>query len=174
MPRADRARLGAYGAAACAAVYGSMKLAQALGANALADKDPLPPEMRERLLARDPLFVASHWLLAGAAVIGVIVALATVRPWGAVLPRRLAAVVAWTLGIFMIARAAGALGFGFAGDALLLTGVRPASGEHAELARTLARWDLLLWSPFFLLWGVCWTAAGWRLTSGRAVRARGG
>ena len=155
--------MGAYGAAVCAAAYGSMKLAQALGANALADKDPLPPHLRERLLARDPLFVASHWLLAGAAVVGVIVALATVRPWGASVPRWLLLTLVWTLGIFMITRSIGVLGFGFVGDALLLTGVRPAPVEHAVLARTLARWDLLLWSPFFLLWGMCWATAGWRL-----------
>ncbi|GLX00259.1 hypothetical protein Misp02_43450 [Microtetraspora sp. NBRC 16547] len=147
-----------------------MKLAQALGANALADKDPLPPELRERLLARDPLFVASHWVLAGAAMVGVIVALATVRPRSAVVPRRLLLAIAWTLGVFMIARSIGVLGFGFAGDVLLLTGVRPPPVEHAALARNLARWDLLLWSPFFLLWGVCWTMAGWRL--GRRGPAR--
>lgn len=163
MSRADRARVGGYGAAACAAIYGSMKLAQALGANALADKDPLPPELRERLLARDPLFVASHWVLAGAAVVGVIVALATLRPLGTPVPRRLLLAIAWTLAILMIARSIGVLGFGFVGDTLLLTGVRPRPVEHAALARDLARWDLLLWSPFFLLWGACWTIAGWRL-----------
>ena len=80
MRRAEAARPAAYGAAAGAVAYGSMKLAQALGAVALADKDPLPPALRERLLARDPLFVTSHWILAGAAVVGVVVALATVRP----------------------------------------------------------------------------------------------
>lgn len=165
MSRADRAILGAYGAAVCAAAYGSMKLAQALGANALANKDPLPPELRERLLARDPLFVASHWVLAGAAVVGVVVALAAVRPWGAAVPRRLLLAVAWVLGIFMIARAVGVLGFGFVGDGLLLAGVRPPPVEHAALARDLARWDLLLWSPFFLLWGSCWTATGWGLVA---------
>lgn len=160
MSRPDRARLGGYGAAACAAAYGSMKLAQALGATALADKDPLPPHLRERLLARDPFFVTSHWVLAGAALVGVVVALATVR--GTVLPRLLR-VVAWALGVFMIVRSIGVVGFGFVGDALVLTGVDPPPAEHAESARMLAWWDLLLWSPFFLLWGVCWAAAGWRL-----------
>ncbi|MFE9200540.1 DUF3995 domain-containing protein [Micromonospora sp. NPDC007230] len=159
----DRARIGGYVAAAGAAAYGSMKLAQALGANALADRDPLPPALRERLLARDPLFVASHWALAVAAVVGVLVALATVRPWGAAVPRRLLLTITWTLGGFMIARAVGVLGFGFVGDALLLTGVRPPPREHAALARTLARWDLLLWSPFFLVWGASWTVAARRL-----------
>jgi hypothetical protein len=170
VPRADRARAGAYGAAVCAVAYGSMKLAQALGADALADKDPLPPHLREQLLARHPLFVASHWALAGAAVVGVIVALAAVRPWGARFPRRLLLTVSWTLGIFMIARAVGVAGSGLVGDALLLTGVREAPAGHAALVLTLARWDLLLWSPFFLLWGVCWAVTGWRL--GRPVQGR--
>jgi hypothetical protein len=152
--------LGGFGAAACAAAYGSMKLAQALGANALADKDPLPPHLRERLLARDPFFVTSHWVLAGMALVGVGVALATVR--GRPLPRLLK-VIAWALGVFMIVRSIGGVGFGFVGDALVLTGVTPPPTEHADLARTLAWWDLLLWSPFFLLWGVCWATAGWRL-----------
>ena len=158
--RVDLARIGGYGAAVCAAAYGTMKLAQALGANALADRDPLPPELRARLLSRDPLFVASHWILAGAAAIGVLVALATVRPWGTRVPRKLLAVIAWTLGAFMIARSLGALGFGFVGDTLVLTGIRPLP---PGLAHTLTWWDLLLWSPFFLLWGVCWTMAARRL-----------
>jgi hypothetical protein len=63
----------------------------------------------------------------------------------------------------MIARAFGVVGFGFAGDAMLLTGLRPAPAETAVLARELAWWDLLLWSPFFLVWGVSWTLVGWRL-----------
>jgi hypothetical protein len=137
-----------------------MKLAQALGANALADKDPLPPALRDRLLARDPFFVASHWILAGLAAVGVLVALTAVRPRDTVVPRRLLGALTWTLGILMIARALGAVGFGFVGDILVLTGARPLP---PGIAHTLARWDLMLWSPFFLLWGVCWTLTGRRL-----------
>jgi hypothetical protein len=140
-----------------------MKLAQALGANALADKDPLPPHLREMLLARDPFFVTMHWVPAGAAVVGVVVALATVRQWGAVVPRRLLLLITWALGVFMIVRSVGFVGFGFVGDALVLTGVHPPPAEHADLARMPAWWDLLLWSPFFLIWGICWATAGWRL-----------
>ncbi|WP_232319951.1 DUF3995 domain-containing protein [Herbidospora daliensis] len=152
----------AYAAALCTAAYGLMKLAQALGANALADKDPLPPDLRERLLARDPLFVASHWVLFAVAVGGVVVALATVRPWGRRLPRRALLVAAWTAGVLMIVRAFGPVGYGFVGDTLVLTGVSAPPPGHAEVARELARWDLLLWSPFFLLWGLSWTAAARR------------
>jgi hypothetical protein len=147
-----------------------MKLAQALGANALADKDPLPPHLRERLLARDPFFVTSHWVLAGAAVVGVVVALATVR--GGPVPRLLR-LICWTLAVFMITRSIGFVGLGIVGDTLTLTGLRRPPAEHAELVRMLARWDLMLWSPFFLLWGGCWAVAGWRLGRMRHARAAG-
>ncbi|WP_427891784.1 DUF3995 domain-containing protein [Kribbella sp. GL6] len=117
-----------------------MKLAQALGANALADKDPLPPDLRDRLLARDPLFVASFWVMAGAGVIGVALALSTVRPWGRAVPRRLVLAVVWPVGIGMVARSVGVLGFGFVGDVLALRG-HPDPGSNAALAEELARWD---------------------------------
>lgn len=155
--------MAAYGAAMCSAAYGAMKLAQALGGTVLADKDPLPPQMRERLLARDPLFVVSHWVLATAAVLGTVVALATVRSWGAKAPRWLLLGISVVLGIAMILRSVGVVGFGFVGDTLVLTGMHTVPVEHAALARELARWDLLLWSPFFMLWGVCWTVTAWQL-----------
>ncbi|WP_344594224.1 DUF3995 domain-containing protein [Actinomadura vinacea] len=145
----------------CTAAYGLMKLAQALGANALADKDPLRPDLRERLLDRDPLFVAGHWILFAASIIGVLIALATVRPWGRRLPRRLLLATCRILGIAMILRSIGPVGFGFLGDTLVLTGLNPPPAEHADLVRHLARWDLMLWSPFFLTWGTLWTATAW-------------
>ncbi|MGC5014958.1 DUF3995 domain-containing protein [Streptosporangium sp. DT93] len=170
----DRVRSGpsayaAYAVCVCTAAYGLMKLAQALGANALADRDPLPPELRQRLLARDPFFVASHWIMFTVAVAGILVALAAVRPWGRRVPRRLLLVVTWTAGVFMVVRAFGPVGYGFVGDTLVLTGLQPSPYQDAELGRYLARWDLMLWSPFFLVWGLLWLATAWRLT--RAGRA---
>ncbi|WP_427891474.1 DUF3995 domain-containing protein [Kribbella sp. GL6] len=169
---ADRLRFGAYGAAAGCVAYGAMKLAQALGATVLADKDPLPPDLRDRLLARDPLFVASFWVMAGAAVIGVVVALSTVRPWGRAVPRRLVLAMVWPIGIAMVARSVGVLGFGFVGDILTLGG-HPDLGSKAALAEELARWDLLLWSPFFLIWGACWTATAVRMSRRMPSRTSG-
>ncbi|GAB2929761.1 hypothetical protein GCM10027280_16620 [Micromonospora polyrhachis] len=102
-------------------------------------------------------------MLAGAVLIGVVVALLSLRRDLPTVPRRLLLAITWTLGVFVIARSVGVLGFGFVGDVLLLTGVRPPPTEHAALARELAQWDLWLWSPFFLIWGMCWTTLGWRL-----------
>jgi hypothetical protein len=141
-----------------------MKLAQALGSDLLVDKEPMRPDLRELMLARAPLFVASYWLMFTAAIVGVLLALATIQPWGRRLPRRLLLAATWTLGIAMIVRSIGPVGFGFLGDTLVLTGLNPPPAEYAELARYLARWDLLLWSPFFLTWGVLWTVTAWSLT----------
>jgi hypothetical protein len=35
---------------------------------------------------------------------------------------------------------------------------RLTHGVSAAAAYT-ARWDLVLWSPFFLIWGICWAWA---------------
>jgi hypothetical protein len=151
-----------YGTCALTSAYGLMKLAQALGASALVGTDPMRPDLRARLLARDPLFVAAHWVMFTAAVAGVLLALATLRPWGRV-PRRLLVAVTMSIGALMVLRSLGPVGFGFVGDTLTLTGVRPPPARYATLSRYLALWDLTLWSPFFLLWGLTWLATGWRL-----------
>jgi hypothetical protein len=159
-----------YGTCALTAAYGLMKLAQALGASVLVGTDPMRPDLRARLLARDPLFVASHWILFTAALVGVLLALATLRPWVR-LPRRLLLTAATAIGAFMVIRSFAPVGFGFIGDTLTLTGVRPPPARYADLSRYLARWDLALWSPYFLVWGLGWLATGWRLHGSRTRRA---
>ncbi|MEV0408160.1 DUF3995 domain-containing protein [Actinoallomurus sp. NPDC050550] len=166
----DPARWPAYGTCACTAAYGLMKLAQALGSDVLVDKEPMRPDLRVQMLARDGWFVASYWLMFAAAIIGVLLALATVQPWGRRLPRRLLLITTWTLGVLMILRSIGPIGFGLLGDTMVLTGLRPPPAEHAELARHLATWDLTLWSPFFLIWGALWTTTAWSFTRTKTQR----
>ena len=168
MSGTDRA-LAAAGcvAAGCSALYGAMKLAHAFGAAFLADKSPLPLELRARLLDRDPLFVASHWLLAGLALLGVVVALATVRPWGRAAYRWILAGTCWGLAAVMLLRAVGASGFGFVGGTLALTGASGSWAELSPLLCDLVLWDLALWSPFFLVWGTSWLLAGWHVVRPR-------
>ncbi|GAB3662288.1 hypothetical protein GCM10027589_25060 [Actinocorallia lasiicapitis] len=162
------ARWPAYATCVWTSAYGLMKLAHAhahaLGSDFLVDKEPMRPDLRELMLARNGWFVAGYWLMFAAATIGVLLALATIQPWGRRIPRRLLATATWTLGIVMIVRSVGPVGFGFLGDTLLLTGLNPPPAEHADLARYLAHWDLMLWSPFFLTWGALWTATAWRFT----------
>ncbi|GAA1576268.1 hypothetical protein GCM10009678_68710 [Actinomadura kijaniata] len=153
-----RQRWAAYATCVLTGAYGLMKLAHALGSDVLVDKEPMRPDLRVQMLARDGWFVASYWIMAAVAIAGVLLALATVQPWGRRLPRRLLLGLTGGIGALMVLRSVGPVGFGFLGDALVLTGLRPPPAEHAELARHLARWDLMLWSPFFLAWGALWIA----------------
>jgi hypothetical protein len=79
------------------------------------------------------------------AVAGVVYALATVRPrrW---LPRWFVRWSLWSLAVFMVLRAT----LSIPGDVYEI-----ATG--GALTHT-ALWDLTLWSPLFLLWGLLWAA----------------
>lgn len=61
--------------------------------------------------------------------------------------------------------------------AMILRAVLQAIGDVQRLAHGVspaaaytATWDLVLWSPFFLVWGDCWAWAAWLATP----RAPGG
>jgi hypothetical protein len=104
-------------------------------------------------------FVVADAVSVVLAVGGVIVALATVRPrrW---LPVSL---VRWTLlplATLMVLRGM----LGIIGDVLQI-----ASGESGPVTHT-ALWDLALWAPLFLIWGLLWAATA--LTYARRARQR--
>jgi len=136
------------GAVACTAAYGGLKLYWALGGSGGLRQAPLPQKSIQEALARESSAVAGHWISVGLAVVGIGAAIATVHPWGRVLPRWLLIGPLSTLSVLMILRAL----LQAIGDVQrLLDGVSPTSAYTA-------RWDLALWSPFFLLWGVLWGA----------------
>lgn len=134
------------GAVACTAAYGALKLYWALGGSALVREAPLPQSAIQETLDRTPAAVAGHWISVGLAVVGVGAAVATVHPWGRKLPRWVLIAPLSVLSALMILRAV----LQAIGDLQrLLHGVSAASTHTA-------RWDLALWSPFFLLWGIAW------------------
>ncbi|MEU6865584.1 hypothetical protein ABZ924_20375 [Streptomyces sp. NPDC046876] len=57
--------------------------------------------------------------------------------------------------VFMLARAVGVPGYGFAGDLQVLYDPAAVPAESAGLASYQAPWDLALWAPYWLLSGVC-------------------
>lgn len=139
--RAPRRDLWAACAAAAGCVaYGALKLQWALGGEWLLRQTPLPAQAREDMLAREPWSVAGHWASVALAVVGIGLAVATVR--GERLPRALTVGLPALLGALMLVRA----GWGAASD---LAG----GGGYA------AGWDLGLWSPFFAAWGAAWSLA---------------
>jgi hypothetical protein len=101
---------------------------------------------------------------AGAGVLklaGGLLALALVRPWGRAVPRRLLLGAAWA-GATVLTAYGGLL---VAVGALVLVGAVRPSGP---VDRTALRWHVLLWDPWFLVWGLVLGVAA--LRSGRASR----
>jgi hypothetical protein len=143
------------GAAACTAAYGGLKLYWALGGLGGLREAPLPQKSIQEALARDSSAVAGHWISVVLAVVGIGAAIATVHPWGRVLPRWLLIGPLSALSALMILRAA----LQAIGDVQrLVEGVSPTSAHTA-------RWDLALWSPYFLLWGILWGVVVYRFAN---------
>jgi hypothetical protein len=165
------ARLGtstwpAHCAAGVTAAYGVLKAYWVLGGTALWSIAPLAPEMIEKARSGN----APRWFeIADAvsvvlAVTGVLFALATVRPrrW---LPARLVRWSLWPLATFMVVRAL----LSIPGDVYQI-----AADPSGALTHT-AVWDLVLWSPLFLVWGLLWAATAVTYShraSNHAPRAR--
>jgi hypothetical protein len=129
------------------------------GGDALWSIAPLSQEMIDKIRSGE----APTWfLIADAvslvlAVAGVLFALATVRPrrW---LPVWLVRWTLWPLATMMVLRAM----LSIIGDVQQI-----ASGASGPVTHT-ALWDLALWSPLFLIWGLLWAATA--LTYARRVR----
>ena len=100
-------------------------------------------------------------VLGGAGVAGVlkaagaVLALALVRPWGRVLPRRVLLVVAWAGAVVLV----GYGGLYVVGGALALGGVVEVAGAGDRAALW---WHVLVWDLWFLVWGVLLGVAVWR------------
>ncbi len=117
-----------------------------LGGTALWEIAPLSQSMIEKARSHTVpgLFMIADAATVALAAAGVLSALATVRPrrW---LPVWLVGCSLWPLAALMVLRAVPAA----VGDADQL-----ATGAST---RTTV-WDLVLWSPLFLIWGLVWAA----------------
>ena len=154
----------AYAAAIVAFGYALMSLYWALGGHALVSTIGGYVEQFARRGGALPVLLALAVALAKVA--GGLLALALVRPWGRVVPRR------WLL---TGSAGASALLVVYGGlvvllGALVLSGViHPAGGVD----RTALRWHVGVWDPWFLVWGILLalaTVGYWRRTATRARR----
>ena len=95
-----------------------------------------------------------------AKVVGGLLALALVRPWGRVIPRRLLLAGATAVSVLLV----GYGGLSVLLGALVLSGViHPAGGVD----RTALRWHVGVWDLWFLIWGILLalaTVSYWRRT----------
>jgi len=139
----------AYCAAAVTAAYGLLKAYWVFGGDALWSIAPLSQEMIDKVRSgtAPTWFVIADAVSVVLAVVGFAFALATVRPkrW---LPVWLVRWTLWPLATFMLLRGM----LGIIGDLLQI-----ASGESGPVTHT-ALWDLALWAPLFLIWGLLWAA----------------
>jgi hypothetical protein len=151
----------AYSAAGITAAYGALKAYWVLGGTALWSIAPLDPEMIERARSGTAprWFEIADAVSVALAVAGVFFALALARPrhW---LPMWVVRWSLWPLATFMVLRAM----LSIPGDVYEI-----ATG--GALTHT-AWWDLALWSPLFLIWGLLWaaTALAYARRSLRPVR----
>jgi Protein of unknown function (DUF3995) len=147
----------AYCTAGVTAAYGLLKAYWVLGGTALWSIAPLPQDMIDKARSHTApgWFVIADAVTVVLAVAGVLIALATVRPrrW---LPVWLIRWSLWPLAALMVLRAVLAI----PGDVVQL-----ASGESTRTAL----WDLVLWAPLFLIWGLLWAATA--LTYARRAKA---
>ena len=139
----------AYCAAGITAAYGLLKAYWVFGGDALWSIAPLSQEMIDKVRSdtAPTWFVVADAVSVVLAAVGVVFALATVRPrrW---LPVWLVRWSLWPLATLMVLRGV----LGIIGDVLQV-----ASGESGPVTHT-ALWDLVLWAPLFLIWGLLWAA----------------
>lgn len=108
----------------------------------------------ERLaLMRDPVMVAvGGWGAGIAKVIGGLLALALVRPWGRGIPPRILRAAVWLAGILLaLYGAANLIQHGL----MVARLIRVPDG----LGETAASWHLFFWDPFWLLGGILFLLA---------------
>ena len=102
-------------------------------------------------------------------VVGALLALSLVRPWGQLFPSRLLLASAWAVCALLIVHSAPTLVEG----GLVVTGLRDAKLSMLE------QWSLFVYEPWFFVGGVLYGAASWgygrsgrRRESGRSCRPR--
>ncbi len=133
----------AYAASAWALVFAAVHLYWALGGTAGLPKG-MSVDMNPALFVIDVLAVPLS-------VVGALLALSLVRPWGRLFPHRLLLASAWAVCALLVIHSAPTLVEG----GLVVTGLR-----DAELP-VLEWWSLFVYEPWFLVGGVLYGAAAW-------------
>jgi hypothetical protein len=134
-----------YAAAIVAFAYALVSVYWALGGRALVSTVGGYVEQFAGQGGLVPVLVALA--AAAAKVIGSLLALALVRPWGRLIPRRWLLIGSAAVSALLVIYG----GLNVLGGALVLSGViRPS--ETAD--RTALRWHVAVWDLWFLVWGI--------------------
>ena len=133
----------AYAAGAWALVFAVVHLYWALGGT-VGLPNGMSVDMNPALFVIDVLAVPL-------CVVGALLALSLVRPWGRLFPRRLLLAGAWAVCALLIVHSAPTLVEGV----LVVTGLRDAEPSVLE------RWSLFVYEPWFFVGGILYGAAAW-------------
>ncbi len=140
----------AYAAAAAAFAFAATSFYFAAGG--MTGVSTLGGKIEQLAHERDPLFITIVWVTGVLKVAVGMLALALVRPWGRKLPRRWVLRTAWLCaGVLTTYGAVQVIVV-----ALATLGVGTTTSSHSVLL-----WRLLLWEPWFLVWGLLLGLATW-------------
>lgn len=143
--RAPEGSWASYAAAIVAFAFAGVSFYWAAGG--MAGVTTLGGSIERMATARAPGFVTVVWVTAVLKLAGGVLALALARPWTRELPRRWLLRAAWGAAILLTLYGA----VQTASVALLRVGVfKP----DPPVDSTVLWWRLLLWEPWFLLWGI--------------------
>jgi hypothetical protein len=108
-------------------------------------------------LAHDRAFIAVLWITGVLKVVGGLVALALVRPWGRRIPRWMLLWATWAGGILLALYGAAS----WIQHGMMVGGVLSVP---SGLGHTAALWHVVLWDPWWLLGGILFLVAAWYYT----------
>ena len=156
--------VAAYAAAVVAFGYVLMSLYWALGGHALVST--IGGYVEQFARRGGPLPVLIGLAAALAKVLGGLLALALVRPWGRVVPRRWLLIGSAGASVLLVVYG----GLNVLLGALVLAGVIHPAGS---VDRTALRWHVGVWDLWFLVWGILLGLAAvgyWRRTAPEVAR----
>ena len=134
-----------WAAVVVASAFAAVSLAWALGSTV--GLDTLGGSIERLGRERDPALLAANAVALVLKVLGAVLALALVQPWGRRLPRRLLLTLGWSGATVLVL-------YGMlqvTSVALVATGVVVPS---VPITHRVLMWRLLLWEPWFLVWGL--------------------
>ena len=146
-PRPKAAWAG-YAACAWALAFAAVHLYWALGGTV-----GLPEGLT---VAMNPALFVIDVLAVPLSVVGALLALSLVRPWGQLFPRRLLLACGWGACALLIVHSA----------PTLIGGVLAAAGLSTGDLSVLERWSLFVYEPWFFIGGLLYGAAAWHHTRG--------
>lgn len=125
--------------------------------------DTLGGTLAEQARARNPQLIAIVWLTVVLKLVGAVLGLALVQPWGRRVPRWMLLTASWTATVVLVLYG----GLLVVGQALIALGVLPRGEPFDPVA---FYWHLFVWDPWFLLWGLLLGAATLRFARRRPAR----